>query len=288
MQASSFFVGPHHTPKTIKWLIIFTIVATLISPIATYFLEHYVHIPGPSAWFSLSLFGIKQGWLWQPLTYFFLQTAGVGISISLLISLFFHMFLLWFAGSEVLFRFGAKNFILLYFSAGLFSGCLATCALFLFSSQAVLFGSGPPIYALLIVWAMLYPELELFFFFFIRLKAKWLVGIYLLIALLINLSNGAFISFLADLAGILWGFAAGRLIWKLPNPYPLNLEFSKKAAQKRKHNEDKIIDISVIQEKDDAFMERMLDKVAKEGESSLTQRERERMKKISEKKSRQF
>lgn len=282
MQASSFFVGPHRTPKTVKWLIAIIVVVSILSPLATYFLQHYSNLPGPGAWFSLSLSGLKKGWLWQPLTYFFLQTAGMGISISLLISLFFLMFLLWFSGSEIHFRFGANQFILFYLSAGTVAGLVSSVALWLFSSQAVLFGSSPPIYALLIVWAMLYPNLELFFFFLIRIKAKWLVALYLVFALMIDLSYGNFIAFIADLTSILWGFLIGRFVWKLPNPYPLNLEI-RMGKSKKPRTEDKIIDISVFQESDDAFMDRMLDKIAKTGEASLTKRERDRMKKISNK-----
>src|ERR1700722_8329926 len=98
-----------------------------------------------------------------------------------------------------------------------------------------------------------------------------------------NLSYGQFIPFLADLAGITYGFLIGRLLWKLPNPYPLNLH--SRPNKQKNMREDKIIDISVLQERDDAFMDRMLDKIAKEGESSLTKRELERMKKISASKS---
>jgi len=284
MQTSSFFVGPRKTPICVKWLVVFTTVISLLSPIVTYFLEHYWHLPGPGAWLSLSLFGLKQGWLWQPLTYFFLHSAGVGISFSLLISLFFHMFLLWFSGSEIDFRFGDKGFLLFYLGAGLFAGIIAALSLLFFSSQSVLVGSGPPVYALMMAWVMIYPDLELFFFFLIRIKAKWLVALYLAFALLVNLSYGAFIPFFADCAGIVWGFLVGHFFWKLPNPYPLHLEIPKR-TQKKKNKENKIIDISVFQESDDIFMDRMLDKIAKKGENVLTKRERDRMKRISKKKS---
>jgi membrane associated rhomboid family serine protease len=283
MQASSFFVGPHQTPKSVKWLIAITLAVSILSPLTSYFLAHYFYQSGPLAWLPLSLSGLQQGWVWQPFTYFFLHSAGLGISLSLLISLFFHMLLLWFAGSEIDFRFGSKEFILFYLGAGIFAGLVAAAALFLFSSQSILIGSGPPVYASMMVWAMTYPDLELFFFFLIRIKAKWLVALYLVFALLINLSYGAFIPFLADLSAIVWGFLIGRWIWRLPNPYPLNLEIPFR-RQKRTDREDKIIDITVFQEDDDAFMDRMLDKIAREGEKALTKRERERMKKISEKK----
>lgn len=278
MQA--FQIGPHKTPRSVKFLIWITAILSILAPITTYILQHYFQLSGPGNWFSLSLPGIKQGWIWQPLTYFFFHTTGVGISLSFLFALFFHLLLLWFAGSEIAFRFGTKAFLLFYFGAGLFSGLISLILLFLFSSSAVIVGSGPPVYALLMLWAMLYPDLELFFLFLIRIKAKWLVALFLGLALVINLSYGQFIPFVADFCGILFGFVVGRFVWKLPNPFPLNLEFPKRGVKKG----GKIIDISVFQESDEAFMDRMLDKIAKLGEESLTKREKERMKKISEKK----
>jgi membrane associated rhomboid family serine protease len=277
MQSSSFFVGPHHTPKSVKWLIALIICCSILSPILTFILRHYFDFTGPGAWLSLSWTGLRKGWLWEPFTYFFIQATGEGISISFLISLFFQMLLLWFTGSEIVYRYGNKAFLLFYLGGGLFCGLIATAALFLFSSGSTIVGSGPPINSLLMLWTMLNPELQLFFFLFIRIKAKWLILVYLCFILLVNLSYGMFIPFLAELCGIIWGFLVGKVFWKLPNPYPLNLNFQ---TDKKKQN-GKIIDISAFQESDEAFMDRMLDKVAKKGEGSLTKRERERMQKIS-------
>lgn len=282
MQASSFFSGPHKTPKSVKSLIWIIVLASLLSPIATFLFNHYLQITGPSQLFALSRWGLERGWIWQPFTYFFIHSVGIGISLSLLISLFFHMLLLWFAGSEIDLRFGARSFILFYLGAGLISGIFSAAALLLFSSQSIVVGSGPAIYALVMLWAMLYPDLELYFFFLLRIKAKWIAALFLGIALLVSLSYGQFIPFFADLVGICWGYTVGRIVWKLPNPYPLNIEFPKRP--KKRGGSGKIIDISVMQESDDAFMDRMLDKIARKGKESLTRRERERMKKISERK----
>jgi membrane associated rhomboid family serine protease len=281
MQQSFFFLGHRHTPKGIKWIIWITVAVTLLAPFLTYWFEHAFHLPGPTAWLSLSRFGIQKGWLWQPLTYFFLHSAGIGISLSLLFTLFFNMLLLWFTGSEFATRYGTRNFILFYLGGGIVAGIVSTALLFLFSSSAVLVSSTPPIFALVIIWAMLYPDLELFFFFLIRIKGKWLAALYLAIALLMNLSGGAFISFFADLTGIVWGFCIGRFLCHLPNPFPLNLDFS---PLKKKRTQNKIIDITVLHEDDDVFMDRMLDKIAAEGKESLTKVEELRMKKISERK----
>ncbi len=264
------------TPRSIKILIWAIVLTSFLSPIFTFTLNHYFKISGPSQWFALSNWGLTRGWLWQPLTYSFIQSIDVGITLSLLVSLFFHMLLLWFSGSEIQGRYGTRAFLLFYLGGALIAGMIAAAALLAFSSQSVVIGSAPPIYALMMVWVMLNSDLELSFLFLIRFKAKWLVAILLGIALLVNLSYGEFIPFLADVVGIGWGFLIGRLVWKLPNPYPLNLEFPK-----RKKN-GKIININVMQESDKAFMDRMLEKIGRKGERSLTKRERQRMKNISE------
>lgn len=283
MQASSFFLGPHHTPKSVKILIWITVITSLLSPILTFILNHYFHLSGPSQWLALTKWGLNLRYLWEPITYFLIHSSGVGISLSLFLSLAFNMVLLWFTGSEIATRFGARSFILFYLGAALFAGLIAAGAIVLFSSESVLLGSGTPILALLMAWAMIYPDLELYFFFLLRIKAKWVVAILLGFALLSSLSYGSFIPLLADLSAILWGFLIGRLIWKLPNPYPLNLHLRKR-TKKRERSSGKIIDISVMQESDDAFMDRMLDKIAKRGESALNATERERMNKISKRK----
>lgn len=281
MQVSSFFIGPHKTPKSIKALIWITVLVSLLSPVITFFLNRYVSIPGPSQWLALSEWGLAKKWFWQPFTYFFVYTAGWGISLSFLLSIAFHMFLLWFTGSEVVFRFGARSFLLFYLGGGIVVGILSGLALWAFSSTSVILGSGPPLYALVAVWTMLYPELELYFFFLIKVKAKWLAIIFLSLTLLFNLSNGQYIVCLSDFLGILWGFMIGKVVWKLPLPFPLHFPLIR---AKRSSKSGKIIDISVFQENDEDFMNRMLEKISKKGEGSLSRREKERMKKISEKK----
>ncbi len=263
------------TPKSVKWLIVITAALSLLVPVATYYFAPI------SSWLSLSLFGLKQLWLWQPLTYFFLNSAGIGISFALLFTLFLQMVLLWFTGSEIDARFGSKQFLTFYLGAGLFAGIIASLALLIFNSSTLLATSAPPILALMLVWAMIYPDLELTFLFFVRIKTKWLIALYLVFSLLISLSYGAGITFLADLSGILFGFLVGRYLWKLPNPYPLNLEFRRKPSKKAS-SDDKVIDISVFQESDEAFMDRMLAKISQKGADSLTAREKTRMQKISE------
>lgn len=241
MQASPFLFSPQPTPRSVKLLIWITLLISLLSPIVTFITTHYFGMAGAQEWLALSYPGMRNGWLWEPVTYIFIHSMGEGISLSLLISLFFHMFLLWFSGSEIVSRFGIKVLLLLYLGGGIFSGLIALLALYLFGSPLPLFGSGPAVYALLFFWTMLYPDLKLFFLFIFQVKVKWLVALLLGIILLINLSSGEWISFLANLSGIFWGWLMGRFVGKLSNPYPFSIHRRSKKGERS--NNDKIIDL---------------------------------------------
>ncbi len=212
-------IGPSTTPMSVKILIWITCVVSILSPIATLFVMSSLKMLGPGAWFALSYYGILKGWLWQPLTYFFVHTVGAGISIFFLINLLFNMFILWFAGSEIADRYGNRAFYIFYLTSGFVAGLVVLLGIYLSSSNAILVGSGPPVFALLTIWAMIYPNMQLFFLFVVRMKAKWLILVVLGLALVLNLANGQWIPFLGDLAAILWALLIGHFVWHLSFPW---------------------------------------------------------------------
>ena len=213
------FMGPSRTPTVIKALIWITVICSLLYPIVTYFLIDAFKIRSFGFLLPLSWMGIKQGFLWQLVTYFFVHSVGTGFSISLLISLGFHLFLFWFAGCEIANRYGKGRFLFFFFGGGIFSGLVATLYFFLFNKFGIIVGSAPPVYALVMLWGMLYPKLNLHMFLVLKVSAKWIVLLLLALSLLFNIFSGDFAYFIADFAGIIWGFCIGRFVWKLPNPY---------------------------------------------------------------------
>ncbi|MFN0064762.1 MAG: rhomboid family intramembrane serine protease [Chlamydiales bacterium] len=271
----SFFSGIGKTPLTIKVLLWITVLTSILSPIISFFTMETFKVIGPGGWLPLSLMGIAKGWFWQPVTYFFVHSFGHSFSLYFLISIFFYMFLLWFSGRELCSRFGSLSFLLFYFGAGILAGLAALLYFFFFAPNSVLIGAGPPIYACLMAWAMICPDLDLYLFLVWRIRAKWLVVILLAIGLLFNFLGLNFATFFANLIAIGWGFLFGKWIWKLPNPY-----------KKEKHydSDEKIIDITRFakrkEESDTAFINRMLDKISRFGEDSLSEREKRRMEKI--------
>jgi hypothetical protein len=277
MQGNLFSSGSYGSLKSIKYLMIVLISTSLLSPIITFFLNHYFQLPGPQDWLPLSLPYLKKDYFFEFITYPLVHLEGVEISLSSLVSLFLRIGLLWFASSEVANEFGEKRFFWLFFSTTLFTGLTTASILFLLGSPTALFGTTPLLFALLIVWIMNMQEEELISHPLVRVKAKTVGYIILGATLLINLSYGHFLLLVANLLATLYGLAFGRLILKLPFPFPLPKRKRKKKREKERPHAD-IIDITSISENpDDLFMDEMLDKIARVGREGLTTQEKARM-----------
>lgn len=301
---SDFRVGPEFTPRPIKNLILFTCAISLAVSLGEIFFYQIFGISGPEYWLSLSWRGFANYMIWQPFTYLFVQyTGGSGITLSFLITLLFQMYLLWVIGSQVLERIGRISFLKLYFISGIVAGIAALLLMQFTGSQIVLSGPTPAIFAVLAVWTMTYPEAELLLFFLIPVKAKWLILGILGAVFLISLSSLDFISFSFYFFGCLIGYLYALTAWGLHSPFPgfnrleafilqgsnkirNNFFFRPRKNNNLKSASPKIFNISTGEPEfdDEKFVDMMLEKISKKGEQSLTWKERQRMKEISEKK----
>ena len=248
---------------------------------------------------GLSWQGISSLFLWQPITYLFVHHGVGGLSLGFFIELFFHMYLLWIVGSAVHRHVGNRSFLGLYFLCGLVA---AATALFLMSSLGVytrLLGSGPALFGVLAVWAMLFPDLEMMLPFGIRATAKWVWLGLLGITILIDLSQLNWLDLLTYLSGTLTGYLIGVIAWDLRGPFPqthaidaslASLGSGARARRERTqemmytvYQKAKVFDFETGEAilDDEDFMDAMLTKITKYGEKSLTRQEKKRMKGIS-------
>lgn len=265
----SFFFGSHRTPKSIKRVIVVLVASALLVPVITFFLK-YLNKKGPLDFFPLTLAHIKAGYFFELFTYPLVQSSSVVINFSLLWSLTFQMFIFWFAGSELLLRLGKKFWLLLI------SGTLIPAGAFLLSQVILgetssLFGTYPLLFSLLTVLALEAGSLQIHFLLFFHFALRNLIFLFLAISLLFNLSNGEFSSFFAKIAASGWGI--------------LFAKFSLKIPTFRKKKKCEIIEITEWeQSSEDAFVDQMLDKIAKHGRESLTEKEKKQLDEIIKKK----
>lgn len=252
-----------HTPKSVKGLIIATTLLTLLCPLVTFFMHHFFAKSGPLEWFSLSYEVFEKGYVWQLLTYFFIQTTTTEITLSLFINLFITMFLLWLCGKELYFRFGNLKFTCYYLLAGLVSGLTALLYFYFSHATYAIASSTAPLFACLVLWIMIFPGMQFHYLFLLKVNAKVLLCILLAIPLLIHLSTGQFALFLNELTGIAFGYLTSYFLMTRPKGR-------------------NVVDLEDY-ESDEDFMDRMLDKIAKGGANSLSVKERKRMEAISRK-----
>lgn len=154
--------------------------------------------------FGLIPMQVVHGWVWQLLTYSFVH-AG-------LLHLLFNMLALWMFGSQFEMDWGRRQFLEYFFfcvigAAVVTVGVSFTGALGM-SPLVPTVGASAGIYGLLIAFGVLYGERELFLFPLpFLIKAKYMVAVWVFIALVGALQSSGGVNNLAHLAGLVLGYA---------------------------------------------------------------------------------
>jgi len=151
-------------------------------------------------WFALDPnLVLRHGALWQLLTYCFIHLGILGTAFELLS--------LWFLGSFLETNHGSRWLAEIFFVSVLGAGLAAVAlSLALPGSGAFLYGCYGGIFGLLIAFGVLYADMPFMMFPLpISIKAKYLVAVYMLIALAMLFSEQRVFAF-SQLGGALFGF----------------------------------------------------------------------------------
>jgi len=297
--------GPVATPKTIKRLIVAICVTAILSATVQELFDLFNLFPGPQHLLSLSWWGLNQWYLWEPFTFLFIQdSTNGGLTLSFFLLLFFNMYILWVIGTNVIQALSTAAFLRLYFIGGIGAAAITLLTMPLTGQYEMIAGATPALLTIVTVWAMAFPETEVLIFFLIPMKAKWIVSGVSGILLLNALTHWNLSYFVLYLSAIAIGYGYAAIAWGWGSPFPATRSFddwlTKKGFVIRQRRprwpqrskgpsndkSDKIIDITFAQpiQDDDAFVDAMLTKISKYGESALTLSEKRRLQKISEKK----
>lgn len=145
---------------------------------------------------------VLRGEFWQLLTYAFLQTG--------ILDILFGMLTLWFTGSLLEGAYGSRWLSELYFTSAVGGAILATVIsftnLFGMRPDVAAVGAWAGIFGLLVAIGVLFGEQEFLLWFVLRVKAKYMVTIYILIAVAILLKDRNAFSALLQLSGALCGY----------------------------------------------------------------------------------
>lgn len=152
------------------------------------------------AWFGLNPAAVlHRGFLWQLITYSFIHIGILNTAFELLS--------LWFLGSFLEANHGSRWLTEIFFISVLGSGVAALALSTIQPADAgMLYGCWGGIFGLLIAFGVLYADMEFMMFPLpINIKAKYLVAVYMLIALAMLFSGQRFTAF-AQLGGALAGY----------------------------------------------------------------------------------
>lgn len=286
-------LGPEFTPRVIRLLILTTCIASILCSLIDVILVNILSVKGLSSFLTLTWWGISHFFLWQPVTYLFTYGAGSGITIYWLLGLAMYMYILWVMGSNIVERVGEKPFLRLFFTSGILAGLGAVLLVPVLHQGMVFAGPAPAVLAILVAWTMLNPTSTLLLFFILPIQARWLTAIVLGAIVLINLSSLAFVPLIFYMLGPVIAYIYCVTAWNLVSPFPVTHPYDRKLMKFGekvygmipRRSSGKIFDINTGKavDKDERFMDEMLDKISKHGKDSLTWWERRKMEKISKK-----
>ena len=214
---------------------------------------------------------------WTVFTYMFLQEEFW--------HLFFNMLMLYYGGKIFLQYFSQRQLLLTYIFGGLVGALFFILAFNAFpvfenaKGQAVALGSSASVLSILIAAATYRPDYTLNLFLLGPVKMKWVAIVFVVIDFL-SISKGNSGGHIAHLGGALWGFLYA---FMLKNDFDIYRIFKKKAKIRvktvnsenyhKRPKTDEQYNAERAQEQEE--IDRILEKIAKNGYSSLSDKEKE-------------
>ena len=210
---------------------------------------------------------ISELMLWQPFTYMFFHApfySSVGISHILL-----NMLGLWVFGRELEQAWGKNNFLKYYFVTGIGSGLVTF--LFQINSDSPVIGASGAVYGVLLAYGLSYPNRMLYIWGIIPVKSLWLVIIMGAIAFFGLLGNADGISHVTHISGMVIGYFMLNKKWRWRE---LLFKIRKKTIEFQVQRHEEKVAKKIMLKKD---IDLILDKIQKEGFSSLTSKEKNKL-----------
>ena len=204
--------------------------------------------------------------IWQPFTYLFFHGGIWHVLIN--------MFVLWMFGSELERLWGKEHFLKFYFVTGVGAGLVTM--IFGLNSMTPIVGASGAVYGVLLAYGLTYPNRTVYLYGIIPIKSLWFVIGIGVIAFMSSFDNVSQISHLTHLSGMMIGY----LMLKRPVRFnDLWFTIRKRTLEyKIKHEEKKITQHQAIERE----IDRILDKINREGFDSLTEEEHDRLYKGSQ------
>jgi membrane associated rhomboid family serine protease len=193
------FGGFRFFPPVIKNILIITVGMFVVQN----FVESGIQFNGePLQYYFaryLYLLPFDRGFLpWQLITYMFLHGGFM--------HLFFNMLMLSMFGMELENSWGSRKFLAMYLGAGIAAGLANLFIAPLLTGSGPTIGASGGVYAVLVAFAMMFPDRYVYLYFFVPVRAKYLISFFILLELFNGISGTSDgIAHIAHLGGAILG-----------------------------------------------------------------------------------
>ncbi len=209
----------------------------------------------------------QQGQVWRLLTYAFCHNVNDPFH------LIFNMMTLYFAADTLLRLLGQKEFLWFYCCSAMFAGISAVVTYTIMGRNASIVGASGAVCAMFGLVTMHYPRQRVMLMGLFQMEMRWVLAVFMLLPVLMEQLGGARVSHSAHFGGLLFGYMYFKSHMQLSRWWD---NFAGRIAMKRR-NKGKLKIFAPPASTDanlDAQMDPILEKISREGEASLTQRER--------------
>lgn len=250
--------------------------ALLIANTAVLVLSFLIYLAAPGTWRRIqNVLGLepamwREGWpllpLWQVVTYGFLH------SVTDIFHLLLNLLTLYFFGTMLEESIGTRRFVVFYVAAEIVGALFFLVPGILMGGDVPAIGASGAVLGVMVAMATLRPRQRVLFIFVpvtLSFLALVFFGITLFdAALQIRAGGGGGTAHLVHLGGIVYGFLAVKARWIFADPISA-IERSRAAREVERRQGD------------EARIDQLLDKINREGMSSLSKSEREFLKRVS-------
>jgi membrane associated rhomboid family serine protease len=263
-------------------------------------------LPGPfTDALLLNTDAVFQGQVWRLLTYAFLHDPGVGFAPGhFYLHIIFNMWFLWMFGNELEELYGPREFLGIYLASALVGG-LAFQAVGAITGQKLCLGASGAVTGVMVLYALHFPHRNLLLFFLLPMPVWVFVGFQVLqdTFLFVNSGLGADgvqalkskVAVSVHLGGALFALLYFKFQWRLTGFWPRLRAWKAQRSRPRlrvfREEQDRPSEAITaaapapsrdVDEQLEAKLDAVLEKVARSGQGSLTDSERQILMRASE------
>lgn len=263
--------GIMRMPTGLRWVVLSTVGVFVLQALIA------VILGSEAARWVNQTFGILQNAVvtatepWRMVTYMFLHAGGFHI--------LFNMLWLWWMGQAVENTLGTRNFLLIYLGSGIGGAIVNALIALAFGSATALptIGASGAVFGVMVAFAMLYPTTPIMLLLLPPIQARYVVAGFIALDILFLTANDN-VARVVHLGGAASGWVLMRYYSTGGMDRLASLFSTWKSARGPKNKRMRsVVDATIIEEIDQSEIDRILDKIAQKGYSSLSAEEKKRL-----------